>query len=413
MLESVETQTNRDRILIYGMNYTPELTGVGRYSGELGQHLAEQGVEVEVVTTPPHYPGWSVRDGYRNRYSVERLARQQVFRCPLVLRRKMSGVWRLLAPLSFSLTSAPVVLWRILARRPNTVICVEPTLFSSPLALLAAKFVGARTVLHVQDLEIDAAFAVGHLSNARLKSLAFGIEKMLLRGFDIVVTISSQMRLRLSEKSVKEDRLMVVRNWVDLDKIVPLPGPNSFRAELGLPTSQYVVLYAGNIGPKQALDLVIDAAEETLSDPEITYVIAGDGPAKAALVARGLSNVKFLPLQPEDRLCELLNLADLHILPQRGGVADLVLPSKLGGMLASDKPLLVQADEGTELFSFLNGVALLVPTGESLALAAAISNAKQSGARSLSGRGRALAKALDRNDALSQFKSIALPREAA
>lgn len=391
------------------MNYAPELTGVGRYSGELGDYLSDQGVKVDVISSPPHYPGWAVRDDYKNRYSVESRGNEHIFRCPLLLRTQMSGIWRLLAPVSFSITSAPVAIWRILTSRPDTVICVEPTLFSAPLALIAAKLVKARTLLHVQDLEIDAAFSVGHLTNGKLKALAFKFESMLLKRFDVIVTISEQMRLRLGEKSSRPDRIVVIRNWVDLEKITPLPGTNMFRKQLGLDDAQFVVLYAGNIGPKQALDLVVDAAQHTLSETTITYVIAGDGPEKAALVARGLANVKFLPLQPEDRLCELLNLADLHILPQREGVADLVLPSKLGGMLATDKPLLVQADDGTELAGFLAGVALLAPVGQSAPLADAIVREKQARRKTLNGRGRALAKTLDKQTTLARFLQTALP----
>src|SRR5690606_19418290 len=117
-----------------------------------------QKADVTVVTTPPHYPGWSVRDGYSNNYSSECKNGVKIFRVPLFLKENMGGIWRLLAPVSFAATSAPVVLYNILRHRPQIVICVEPTLFAAPLATLAAKAVGARTVLHVQDLEVDAAF---------------------------------------------------------------------------------------------------------------------------------------------------------------------------------------------------------------------------------------------------------------
>ncbi|WJH39659.1 hypothetical protein N7E02_23295 [Aliirhizobium terrae] len=160
-------------VIVYGMNYAPEVAGVGKYTGEIAEHLASEGMVVTVVSTPPHYPGWSVQPGYRNSYSTAIEKGVRVLRTPLILRKKMGGIWRLIAPLSFALTSAPVVFWQILRRRPDTVFCVEPTLFASPVAQLAAKLVGARTLLHVQDLEVDAAFAVGHLgSKPWLKSLA-------------------------------------------------------------------------------------------------------------------------------------------------------------------------------------------------------------------------------------------------
>ena len=179
------------------------------------------------------------------------------------------------------------------------------------------------------------------------------------------------MRKRLIAKGIDADRIGLVRNWVDLAKIKPLTEPNVFRAELGLSSTDFVVLYAGNIGVKQALDVVLEAARQLAGVRHVHFVIAGDGPEKQRLMQSCaiLPNVHFLPLQPEERLCELLNLADLHVLPQSSGAADLVLPSKLGGMLASGKPVLATADAGTELFDVLNGTAILVPSGDSEAMA--------------------------------------------
>ena len=182
------------RVLIYGMNYSPEMAGVGRYTGEIAELLASQAEGVTVVTTPPHYPGWRVQDGFSNSYSSSAEGNIRVLRTPVLLKEKMGGIWRLLAPLSFAVTSAPVVFWQILKRRPATVFCVEPTLFAAPVAQFAAWLVGARTVLHVQDLEVDAAFAVGHLAGFNwLKAVGYGFERMTLRKFDRVVTISNRM----------------------------------------------------------------------------------------------------------------------------------------------------------------------------------------------------------------------------
>jgi colanic acid biosynthesis glycosyl transferase WcaI len=274
--------------------------------------------------------------------------------------------------LTFAVASAPVAIWKILTTRPDTVLCVEPTLFSAPFAVIAAKLVGARTVLHVQDLEIDAAFAVGHLAGGWLKALACGFEALTVKRFDAVVTISHQMRRRLTDKGVRQERAVVIRNWVDTGKIKPMAGPNRFRQQLGLSDQTRVALYAGSIGAKQALHVVLDAAERLTDQPDLVFVIAGEGPERARLIARGLPNVRFLPLQPEALLPELLAAADVHLMPQGAGAADLVLPSKLGGMLASGKPLLVQADPGTELHRFLDGAAMIVPSGDAAALAQAL-----------------------------------------
>ena len=396
------------RILLYGMNFSPEPVGIGRYSGEIATYLAKAGHDVAVVTTPPHYPGWAVSPPHHaGRWSRERESGVDVSRCPVAVRRKMGGIWRVLAPLSFALSSLPVVVWTILRRRPDVVLCVEPTLFAAPAALAAAKLVGARSVLHVQDLEIDAAFAVGHLKGRRLQRFAASFERVLMRRFDRVVAISVAMRDRVLDKGVRPERATLIRNWVDLGEIRPLGRPSLYRAELGLSADRTVVLYAGSIGSKQALEVVLDAAEALQGEPALTFVIAGDGPAKDRLVARygALPNVRFLPIQPEARLCELLNLADIHVLPQHGGIADLVLPSKLGGMLASGKRLLVTADPGTELHGFLDGVATLVPAGDSRGLADALRVLVRAGPHDGASE-RERASGLSKEDCLGQFEQV-------
>lgn len=381
----VETFTASARpksVLIYAINYAPELIGCGRYTGEIGAYLVEHGTFVDVVTAPPHYPEWAVRAPYKaGRYAVAREPRHRITRCPIVLRRKMGGLWRMIAPFSFALSSAPVVLWRALTTRPETIFAVEPTLFAAPIALLAAKLSGARAVLHVQDLEVDAAFAVGHLKGGLVQKLAAGVERWVLDGFDQIVTISGKMQERLLAKGVKPDRVTIVRNWVDTSKIYPMSGPNRFRAELDIPPDRFVALYAGAIGAKQDLPVVLDAAERLQGSSGIMFVIAGDGPAKTGLVERygHLDNVRFLPLQPEERLCELLNLADVHLLPQAAGAADLVLPSKIGGMLASGRPILATAEAGTEIYEFLAGTAVLTSPGEHSLLAKALLKLKRIG----------------------------------
>jgi colanic acid biosynthesis glycosyl transferase WcaI len=403
-------------ILIYGLNYAPELTGVGRYTGEIGQYLSADGHKIRVVTAPPHYPGWTVKPPYAAwRYGSEFIDGATIIRCPILLRKKMHGIWRLLAPLSFALSSAPVVIWAILRHQPDIVFCVEPTLFAAPAALIAAESVKARKILHVQDLEIDAAFAVGHLKSHMAQTIAGFFERRVLRHFDQIIAISNKMRERLVAKGVRPERLSMVRNWVDLDEIRPLTGPNRFRSELGLSQETFVILYAGSIGAKQALHVVLDAAEKLADKMGFAFVVAGDGPDKPRLVAKygHLPNVYFLPLQPEDRLCELLNFADLHVLPQDKGIADLVLPSKLGGMLASGKPVLATADKETELFEVLNGTALIVPAGDSAAMASEILKLARQGCDPSLKDGRALAQIFCRQTSLQDLQVNVISRPSA
>ena len=372
----------KKRVLIYGMNYAPEIAGVGRYSGEIGEHFASLGHEVCVITTPPHYPGWQAQGVHSaNRWTKESLAGATVFRCPLYLHTEMKGVRRLLAPLTFAMSSAPVAFWQILTRRPEVVLAIEPTLFVALAALLAAKIVGAKTVLHVQDLEIDAAFAVGHLGKGGMLAKFAGLfERTVMAGFDRVITISHRMAAKIVDKGVAPSRIAVVRNWVDLDMIRPVDSSSAYRAELGLSPNDFIVLYSGNIGAKQGVRLLIDAARQLAGVPNVVFVIAGQGPMRPGVerAAEELPNLRILDFQPEHRFSDFLSIADLHVLPQERDTADLLLPSKLGGMLASGRRILATADPDTELSQFLGASCVFTAPGDAKAMAMAITEIVQS-----------------------------------
>jgi colanic acid biosynthesis glycosyl transferase WcaI len=196
----------------------------------------------------------------------------------------------------------------------------------------------------------------------------------MMRGFDRVITPSGRMAERLAEKGIPADRIAILRNWVDLNHLKPLERQSPYRREYGIADSDCVVLYSGTLGVKQGFDCLLEAAAQLAKRTDIQFLIAGEGPAKSDLSQRygQLPNVRFLPFQPYARLSEFLGVADLHVLPQAADVADLVLPSKLGGMLASGRRILVTAAAGRELADFLEGAAIIVPPGDMAALRKAI-----------------------------------------
>lgn len=402
----------KKRILIYGINYAPEIAGVGRYTGEIGAHLAAAGHEVCVVTAPPHYPGWQVREGYRNALSRETRHGVEIFRCPLFLDPAMRGIQRLLAPLSFAMSSAAIAVREILKRRPEVVIAVEPTLFVAPVALAAARLVGAKTVLHVQDLEVEAAFAVGHLRSGILSRLAAAFDRAMARGFDRVITISNRMAEKIFDKGVDPARIEVVRNWVDVEAVRPMPTALAYRSELGLKPSDFVVLYSGNLGAKQGVGILIETARQLAqNDPNVVFAIAGQGPMRADVerAAAELPNVRVLDFQPEARFGEFLSVADVHVLPQERNAADLLLPSKLGGMLASGRPIIVTADPGTELAHFLGDSCVLTEPGCAPSLAAAVRQARREGPSPAKAQARlALAASLSKSRLIEIFTRAVL-----
>jgi colanic acid biosynthesis glycosyl transferase WcaI len=156
------------RILIYGINFYPELTGIGKYSGELSDWLSQHGHEVRVVTAPPYYPAWKISDGYSTtKWSKEFWGDCKIFRCPIWVPKNPTGLKRLIHLASFVLTSLPIILAQLFWR-PDLIWVVEPPLFVSPIAYLGAKLCGSKTVLHIQDYEIDAARCSLYFSRSRL-----------------------------------------------------------------------------------------------------------------------------------------------------------------------------------------------------------------------------------------------------
>jgi colanic acid biosynthesis glycosyl transferase WcaI len=356
-------------------NFAPEMTGIGKYVGEMTAWMFRAGYEIRVVTAPPYYPAWRVATGYSSRrYARERHSGALVYRCPLLVPRRPGGISRLLHTISFSLSTLPVILWQAFSWRPQLVFVVEPPLTCAPAAILAAKICGAQAWLHVQDFEVDAAFDLGLLRNERLRRCAFGAEKWLMRRFDRVSSISGAMLKKLGDKGVDPGRIGFFPNWVDTRLIRPLAGENRLRAELGIDTSTTVLLYSGNMGEKQGLNLIVEVARTFAGSANILFLLCGDGAAKwrTMQAAAGLTNVRFIALQPLERLNELLNLADVHLLPQRAEAEDLVMPSKLTAIMASGRPVVASARAGSDVARAAGAGGLVVPPGDAEAFGAAI-----------------------------------------
>ena len=406
------------RILIYGLNFTPELTGIGKYTGEMAAWLARRGHEVRVIAAPPYYPAWRIREDYRGKlFRTERpAAGLTVYRTPLYVPAKPSGVKRMLHLFSFMLGSIPAMLRQILWR-PEVVWTVEPTFFGAPLALMVARATGAGAWLHVQDYEIDAAFDLGLLpAEGPVHALALRLEHVFTRSFDRVSSISPMMVLRAEQKGVPAQQATLFPNWVDVATIQPegKETANAFREELSL-GGKIVLLYSGNMGNKQGLESLAPLAAALEGDPRVHFVFCGDGAFRPQLVAlvQGRQNVTLLPLQPLERLGSLLNAADIHLLPQRAGAADLVMPSKLTGMLASGRPVLATAEAGTMLADVLAGeteqgaLGLSVRAGDDEALCAAAKRLIDSAElrERLGANARAYAvQRLGRDEVLSRFE---------
>lgn len=362
------------KVLLYSANFAPETVGIGKYSGEMAAWLAKQGHQVRVVCAPPYYPAWKLGAGYNwPPYRCERWQGVDVWRAPLWVPSSPGGLNRVLHLITFAISSLPVMLWQ-LAWRPDVVLTVAPALVCAPTGWLVARLSGGKAWLHIQDFEVDVAFQMGLLKGRRLQSAVLGLERWLLRRFDVVSSISNSMVQRLVHKGIRPQRTVHFPNWVDLRHIQPLATKSAYRKELGLAEGTKVALFSGTLGAKQGLMVIPEAARHLAHRTDVMFVVCGDGALKAQMeeAASQLPNLKLLPLQPFERLGELLGLADMHLLPQSPEAEDLVLPSKLSGMLASGRPVIATCKEGTEIANVVGQCGLVTPPGDGLALAAAI-----------------------------------------
>jgi colanic acid biosynthesis glycosyl transferase WcaI len=374
------------KILVYGINYQPELIGVGKYTGEMTAFLASRGHTVRVITAPPYYPEWKVASEYNcwwYRYAEE--GRISVWRCPLYVPGNPRKISRLIHLASFAISSLPVALVSVFWR-PDIVIGIEPTLFTSPATLLLARLAKARSVLHIQDYEIDAMIGFGLARRGRLASLVTRLEHRLMRSFDRVTSISRSMLDKARAGGVAETKLGLFPNWVDTGALSPGGDGGRYRKQFGIPPDARVVLHSGNIGNKHGLELMLDAAAYFSGQANIFFLIVGEGAQKAALQGRArvmaLENVIFAGLQPRHELRNLLASADIHVVLQKRGGGDAVYPSRLTAILSVGGRALVTASEGTELYKLSRarpGIYKCIEPENKAAFYGAISEMLQSG----------------------------------
>lgn len=371
------------KVLLYGINFYPELTGIGKYTGEMAVWLAENGHEVRVITAPPYYPEWQVHTGFSAfKYSTSDFKKVKVTRCPLYVPKSLSTLKRLLHLGSFAVSSFFSLLSNI-SWKPTVIICIEPTLLCVPGAKLLSSITRSKLLLHIQDYEIDAMLGLGMTTKLPLSNLARLFEQVCLKQVDLVSTISHSMMTRAYAKGISKNKVIQFPNWSEVDRFATVndSAADNFRNTLGIPNKKKIILYSGNLGEKQGLDIIIPVAN-ALRNKNYIFLIVGDGGGKAKLERlvdeHCLDNVIFRPLQNYDVLPALLKVASCHLVIQRKGVADAVLPSKLTNILAVGGNAVITAEENTELgrlCASYPGIATLVEPESEVALVDGIERA--------------------------------------
>lgn len=369
------------RILVIGINFAPELTGIGKYTGEMVNWLADNNYDCSVVTAFPYYPHWKVQEPYKSNFYKREILKDgkiKLYRCPLYVPQKPSGLKRIIHDFSFFLSSFLMVCALLFKPKNDYIFCVAPPFHLGFLALFYRFFKGGKLIYHIQDLQVDAAKDLGLIKSEKAINVFFKLEKYILRKTDEISSISNGMIRKINKKIDK--RVLFFPNWVDTRQFHPV-GDSGAREKFGFSNSDKIVLYSGSIGEKQGLDSIIHVAQKMQSEPNVKFIICGSGPYKEKLqeLAKtfGLKNVLFFPLQPFDKFNEFFNIADVHLVIQKANASDLVMPSKLTTILAVGGLAVVTSNPGTGLYEEVSkhNLGILIKAEDSIALLEGIKDA--------------------------------------
>ena len=364
-------------ILIYSYNYYPEPIGIAPLMTELAEGLVKRGHQVRVVTAVPWYPASVIAPQYRGKlYLTEERNGVKIQRCYVWSRQERTLRNRILFEVSFVLLSFFQGLngWRpevILLTVPGLPVCI-------PAAILGWLY-RAPVVLNLQDILPDAAVHVGLIRNKLMIRVFEFLEKFAYRIAAKISVIADGFTKNLLEKGVLIEKIVEIDNWVDVNFIKPLPQnqDNYFRRENHL-EGKFIVLYSGNIGLTQPLETLIDAAKRLKDIPNITVVIVGNQKSLERLERyrqiKQVNNVLLLPLQPREKLPEMLAAADIGIVMQKRNVISFNMPSKIQVLLASGRAIIGSVPaEGTAARAIArSGGGIVVPPEDPAALANAI-----------------------------------------
>jgi colanic acid biosynthesis glycosyl transferase WcaI len=359
-------------LLVLCPHFAPDTAPTGVVMTAIARGLTDQGHRLRVVTALPWYRQHRVEAGWEGRVVRHedtpwgRITRLHPF--PTDKRNIPARA------AAFGVFTGEVALAGVAGDRPDGVLAMSPPLTLGLAGALAARRWGVPFVFNIQDVFPDVAVELGKLTDPRLIRAARWLERTCYRMSDAVTVLSEELRDNVTAKLPPGSRVRVemIPNFVDLERVTPGPRRNAYRAELGI-GDEPVVLYAGNVGFSQSLDLLVAAARAL---PQVTFVVNGEGSARPDLErdAADLPNVRFADYQPPERLAEVLAAGDLHVVPLRRGLAKASVPSKLYSILAAGRPVLASVDEGTEVARTVEaaGAGRAVPPEDSAAFVDAL-----------------------------------------
>lgn len=358
-----------DTALIVGLNYRPESTGIAPYTAGLAVELVRRGTKVRAVTSFPHYPQWRFLGGTPPRSAASSEDGVRVVRRRHRLPTKPGGLARALSEFSFGIAT-------MFTRfgKPAVVVLVSPALISTAIALIKSKYVlRLSTVVWVQDLYTLGLRELGVDRPGVMTRCIGALERWVLRSADRVVVIHERFRdTVVGELGVAREKVHVVRNWSHLEDGAQ-PDRAAARREFGWDPSDFVVLHAGNMGVKQGLENVVEAARIVATDGRrVKFVLLGDGNQREHLqrLAAGVPSLSMLGSLPDNAFRAAITAADALLVNERAGVAGMAVPSKLTSYFSTGLPVIAATDPGsvTESEVLLAEAGLVVPAGDANAL---------------------------------------------
>lgn len=341
-------------ITIISGNYFPEDTAIGLYTSQFAKYLNNREYNVKVITGFPYYPQWKVWDDYEKKppFCEETIDSITIFRYKQYVPKKVNFVGRV--RLMISLLYGSIINSKKI-KNSDLVICIVPSTLSIIPGIMIKKRTKSKLWIHIQDFEFDLAFESGILKSKNIflrliKKTLFWFESYLLNKADIVSSISNSMLRKINDKANSEN-LFYFPNWVSSTNIDPLTSKHHRYVS----KEKFTLLYSGNVGEKQDWELFLKLCEK-VNDSEIEIIIVGEGGYLNNLKEKSskYSFVKFYPLVPYNELSDLLCTANAHFLFQKSNVLDTIMPSKILGMMASNKPSLVSGNKNSEVASIFN-----------------------------------------------------------
>ena len=388
-------------VLILSLVFPPDSVSTGEIMADLAQDLRDRGHRVTVLTTVPHYNADASAQGRQPLQRCwGRLLQQSDYHGITVYHAQIpakspSVIGRILGWIGFHAVST--IAGVVTVPKPDVILTPSPPLSIGVSAWIIAVLRGARFIYNVQEIYPDIAVNLGALKNATAIRALETLERFVYRKSAMVTVIADRMRQRLISKGVPPDKVEVVPNFVDLDRLTPVPRDNPFSRQHRL-TDAFSVTYAGNMGPAQGLEIVIEAARLlAAADGNIRFLLIGEGMLRQALTAAAASlpanNVTVLPYQPNAMMPQIYSASDVSLVPQAAATGSDAIPSKVYRIMATGRPLIAVTDPQSDLAALVReaGCGVVVEPGDAQALANVVgrASADRAGWEAMGLRGRA------------------------